>query len=100
MAKRPTDPRSTTDRLRALQAILPDMIDEPPDPSVRGCMRRAARALFADVDDNEERAQCLRAFAEIGLELGVPAALVRDALEEAQPPSEPPPVAPLWRRSG
>lgn len=80
----PMDPRSTTDRLHALKAILPDLIEErPTDPSVRDFMRRAASSLFQDVRDPEERAQCLRAFAEIGLALGVPALMVRDALDRA-----------------
>lgn len=90
MTKRRLDPRSTTDRLHALRTILPDMIDErPADPSFRDFMRRAADSLFADVIDVEERRQCLKTFAEIGLALGVPATLVRDALELAEPPSKP-----------
>lgn len=84
MASRRSDPRSTSDRLQALQELLPELIEEQPDsPRLLGFLRREVRGLFADVTDVEERNQCLRAFAEIGLELGVPAVVVRDALDRA-----------------
>ncbi|HZH44716.1 MAG TPA: hypothetical protein VEY50_11605 [Lysobacter sp.] len=99
MSERPSNPRSTTDRLQALQELLPELIEERPAPSsFRDYLRRTARSLFADVKDEEERAQCLRAYAEIGLALGVPATLVRDALDQVDP-AAPQPPAPL-RKAG
>ncbi|GHE32459.1 hypothetical protein ACFOED_13605 [Vulcaniibacterium thermophilum] len=89
MAKRASDPRSTSDRLLALRDTLPDLIAERPDPRLHSLTRRTAEGLFADVQDEEERAQCLRAFAEFGIALGVPATLVRDALELSGAPRRP-----------